>query len=131
MFAVEGLDVFKLRSADELAFQIVSPAVIAAAKEFARSAAFSRRSSAMTADIIEAAQLAFGVTNQKQRFALQFGGKEIAGMDRLACPTSCQQRLNIFSRSSEKTSASKYKWEGSDHALAKSAAMFISRCIRP
>ena len=105
MFAVESLNVLEFWGADELALQIVGPAVIAAAKEFARAATFGRRSGAMTADVVEAAQRASGAAYEQQRFAVQFGGKEVARQASWAVwPATCQQRLNIFCFSSAKTS---------------------------
>ncbi len=63
VFRAEAFDSFDLGGMVEGAIEVVGPSVVDAAKKFARSAALRRRSSAMTADVVESAELLIGSTN--------------------------------------------------------------------
>src|SRR5437763_1786472 len=67
-----------VRSADELAVEIVSPAVITAAEKPARPAASGRWTGTMPADVIETVQLDGCRSSDEQRLAGKFSGKKIA-----------------------------------------------------
>src|SRR5260370_10287687 len=83
MLRIKCLNPFELRCADELSVQAISPAVITAAKHFPRAATLGGRSRAMTTDIVEATRFAVLVAHQQQRFAGQFHGEVIPGLDQL------------------------------------------------
>ena len=84
IFCAKILHAFDLGGAEQRAVERISPAVIAAAEEFARAAAFGRRSGAMAADVIKTSQLSVCAAHEQQGFAHQFGGEIVAGLFDLA-----------------------------------------------
>ncbi len=64
-FGIETSLPFKFRGADERAVKPVGPAVIAAAKELARTASLGRRPGAMAANVVETAQFALSAAHQQ------------------------------------------------------------------
>src|SRR5271165_4008797 len=79
IFGAKSLHSLNLCGADQRAVQAVGPAVIAAAKKFARSAAFCRRTRAMPAHVVEAPQLAVEPTHKHQRLTQQICGEVVPG----------------------------------------------------
>jgi len=74
---------FELGGGNQRPVEVVGPAVIAATEELARAAAFGGRSSAVAADVIEAAKFALESASDQERLTAQVGGKEVAGINDL------------------------------------------------
>src|ERR1700733_3437357 len=80
VFRTKSFDAFNLGGAEQRSIETVGPSVISAAKYFAGTAAFGRRTGAVPAHVIEAAQLAVAIANDQQRLADQLGRKVVAGV---------------------------------------------------
>ena len=83
LFGIESGLAFKFGGADERAVKPVGPTVIAATKQFSRTASLGGRSGAMAADVIETAQFALSPAHQQKRLAQNLGGEEVSGICQL------------------------------------------------
>src|SRR5208282_4193155 len=83
IFGTESLDPLNFSGAKQRPIQPIRPAVIAAAKQLARTASLRRWSRAMAAHVIKPAQFAIAAAHNQQRLAQQFGGEVISGIRHL------------------------------------------------
>jgi hypothetical protein len=73
------VDAFDFRGADESAVEVLGPAVVSAAKQFAGTASFGGRAGAVAAHVVKAAQDSVVAADEQQRFAHQLGREIVAG----------------------------------------------------
>src|SRR6267143_310578 len=83
LFGTKSFDSLNLCGADERSIQAISPAVIPAAEEPARSASLGGRTGAVTANVIKAAQSAVRTAHDEQRLTHQLRREVVARICRL------------------------------------------------
>src|SRR5580658_9548327 len=75
---------FDFGGAEQSAVEAISPAVISAAKQFARTAAFCRRSGPVPTNVIETSHSSIEPAHQYERLAYELGGEIVARIRDLA-----------------------------------------------
>src|ERR1051326_484787 len=87
LIVMEILDALHFGRAEQVAFERVSPAVVAATKDLARAATFGGWPRAMAADVVKAAQSAIIPAGNKNGFARDLRSEIVAGLRDLLATT--------------------------------------------